>query len=138
MKPKILKTPPMSKDLISEWSRKNPMYINKKDERYAKHAKQLKTNGFSDSETWSLDSVVCRFILPRLIRFKELNNGYPCGLNSEKWNSMLDEMIFTFDWSLNCEEDKYDKLTEEEKKENWKRYEEGMKMFATYLRELWW
>ena len=114
------------------------MYINKSDERYEKHSKQLKTNGFSDSETWSLDSVVCRFILPRLIRFKALNNGYPCGLTSEKWNATIDMMMFAFEWSLNNEEDKYDKLTEEEKKENWKRYEEGMKMFATYFRDLWW
>ena len=48
MKPKILRMPPMPKDLISEWSHKSPMYIDKSDKRYKKHAKQLKTNGFSE------------------------------------------------------------------------------------------
>jgi hypothetical protein len=126
------------KDLVSEWSRKTPLYINKDDERYKKHAEQLKTIGFSDSETWSLDSVICKFILPRLIRFKELNNGFPGNLTHEKWDAILDQMIFAFDWSLNCEEDKYDKLTEEEKKTNWLRYEVGMQQFAKYFRDLWW
>ena len=138
MKPKILRMPPMPKDLISEWSHKSPMYIDKSDKRYKKHAKQLKTNGFSDSETWSLDSVLCKFILPRLIRFKTLNNGFPCALTSEKWDAILDQMIFAFDWSLNCEEDKYDKLTEKEKKENWLRYEVGIQQFSKYFRDLWW
>jgi len=128
----------MSKDLISEWSRKKPLYLKKDDERYAKHVKQLKENGFSDSETWSLDSVICKFILPRLIRFKTLNNGFPMGLTSGEWDAILDQMIFAFDWSLNCEEDKYDKLTEKEQKENWLRYEVGMQQFAKYFRHLWW
>ena len=128
----------MPKGLVSEWSCKNPLYINKDDKRYEKHAKQLKTNGFSDSETWSLDSVICKFVLPRLIRFKTLNNGFPGNLTSEKWDAILDQMIFAFEWSLNCEEDKYDKLTEEEKKTNWLRYEVGMQQFAKYFRDLWW
>lgn len=127
-----------SPNLTSEWSRKKPLYLKKDDERYDEHVKQLKTNGFSDSETWSLDSVICQFILPRLIRFKEVNVGFPGNLTMEKWNAILDEMIFAFDWSLNCEEEKYENLTDKEKNEKWKRYEAGMQTFATYFRHLWW
>lgn len=116
------------------------MYMEKGDARYEKHQKQLKRNGFSDSETWSLDSVICQFVLPRLKRFKELNNGFPGGydgMTAKKWDAILDEMIFAFDWSLTCE-DKYDDMTEEEKKKNWKRHEEGLQLFAKWFRHLWW
>ncbi len=57
------------------WSLKKPMYIDKTDKRYNKHMKQLKTVGFSDSETWSLHSTIAMFVLPRLIRFKEVTKG---------------------------------------------------------------
>ena len=124
----------------SEWSRKTPLYLEKTDKRYDKHDNQLKKRGFSDSETWSLDSVICEFVLPRLIRFKKLNNGFPGGgdMTFEKWNAAIDEMIFAFDWSLNCEEDKYDKLTQSQRDDNWKRYEAGMDSFSKWFRHLWW
>jgi len=131
----------LSKKLQSEWSLKKPLYVKKTDNRYARHVKQLKENGFSDAETWSLDSVVCKFILPRLIRFREIHNGFPGGwedINEHKWKEMLDKMIFAFDWSLNCEEDKYNGLSEEVITENWKRYQEGMDLFAKWFRHLWW
>ena len=51
---------------------------------------------------------------------------------------MLDQMIFAFDWSLNCEEDKYQHLTENEKKDNWNRYKVGMEQFSENFRQLWW
>jgi len=124
----------------SEWVRKDPLYINKKDDRYKSAVKQLKERGFCDSETWGLDATICKFILPRLIRFREINAGYPGGedMTSEKWDAILDQMIFAFDWSLNCEEEKYEKLTEKERKENWLRYEVGMQQFAKWFRHLWW
>lgn len=128
----------MAKNLISEWSRKTPLFLEKDDERYERHVKQLKEHGFSDAETWALDSVIAKFILPRLRRFKEVNNGFPCGLTSEKWNAILDQMIFAFDWSINCEEDKYKDLTTKEQNINWLKYEVGIQQFAKYFRDLWW
>lgn len=126
--------------MVSEWSRKDVLYLTQSDDRYTKYLEQLKTRGFSDSETWALDSVVCKFILPRLIRFKQLNHGFPWidGMTMEKWKAIIDEMIFAFDWSLNNEEDKYYSLTDEEKETNWKRYSDGMRLFAKYFRNLWW
>ena len=122
----------------SEWVRRLPLYLEKGDERYKKAQVQIKKFGFSDSETWGLDSVISMFILPRLIRFKELNNGFPIDFTSESWDAVLDEMIFAFDWSLNCEEEKYKGLTKEQQDENWKRYEAGMQLFAKWFRHLWW
>lgn len=59
-------------------------------------------------------------------------------MTAEKWDAMLDEMIFAFNWSLHCEDDKYDKLTADQQAANWKRYEEGMILFAKWFRHLWW
>lgn len=123
---------------VSKWKLTKPLYLNPKDERYAKHRQQLKDRGFADSETWSLDSVICEFILPRLIRFREIHNGYPMGLTDDKWNDILDKMIFAFDWSLNCEEEKYIGLSKSDQKVNWDRYKDGMQLFTEYFRHLWW
>jgi len=128
----------MSKKLTSRWSLKEPLYLEKTDKRYKKHFRQLKTQGFSDAETWGLDSVIAEFILPRLIRFKEVNMGFPGQLTSKQWDDYLDEMIFAFDWSLNHENEKYSKLTAEEQDKNWKRYEAGIELFAEWFRHLWW
>ena len=130
----------LSKKLQSEWSVKKPLYLDKKDRRYARHLKQLKTNGFSDSETWSLSSVIVDFVLPRLIRFKEINNGYPGGLTEESWDEILDKMIFAFQWIKedgNCGK-AYCKTSTEERKENNTKCAEGLKLFAEYFRALWW
>ena len=128
----------MSKKLTSKWSLKKPLYLEKTDKRYRRHIKQLKLNGFTDSETWGLDSVIAEFILPRLIRFKELNIGFPDVFTFDSWNDVIDKMIFAFDWSLNCDDEKYDNLSKEEQEINWKKYEEGMQLFAKYFRHLWW
>lgn len=130
----------MNKKLKSRWSLREPLFLKKTDKRYKRHLKQLQTNGFSDSETWSLYSTIAEFILPRLIRFKEVSPGYPYpgDMSQEKWDVVLDEMIFAFDWSLHNENDKYDNLSKEDGDKNWKRYEEGMKLFAKWFRHLWW
>jgi hypothetical protein len=117
-----------------------PLYLEKGDNRMGYMKKQLKKEGFCDSETWALYACVAEFILPRLQRFKEVTIAYPMGLTPEKWEAMIDEMIFAFDWTLNEEElhGKYSNLTKEEKDANWKRYENGMRLFGEWFRALWW
>ena len=128
----------LSIKLQSQWSVKKPLYIEKKDKRYERYLKQLKSNGFSDTETWSLYSVMAEFLLPRLIRFKEINCGYPLSLTEKQWDEILDKMIFAFQWSIAEESDKYDKVAEETIKANQKKCEEGLKLFSEYFRHLWW
>lgn len=131
---KIIKDP----NRHSKWSLKKPLFIKKDDKRYKRAVKQLKTYGFAYDETWALDSVICQFVLPRLICFREVLAGYPVGFSEKQWREALDQMIFAFDWSLNNDEDKYKNLTKEQQNENWKRYEEGMNLFAKRFRDLWW
>jgi hypothetical protein len=125
---------PMLKEK-SRWSLKKPMYLDKKDKRYKKHMAQLKKNGFSDSETWSLDSAIAEFIVPRLKRFKQLQNGFPMGLTEQQWDVIVDKMIFAFEFHLmkdNWSDNKAGFDAEYEK------YEEGLQLFTKWFGHLWW
>jgi hypothetical protein len=131
----------MKKEKIEKymWSIKKPMYIEKNDKRYKEHVKQLKKYGFSDTETWNLFGVIAEFVLPRLKRFKKVSNGYPGGeITEAKWNEILDKMIFAFEWSITYDNEDNSALSEKREKANWKRYEEGMELFAKWFMALWW
>jgi hypothetical protein len=66
--------------------------------------------GYSDSEIWNLDHTIVDFILPRLEAFKNYErHGFPildpkeqnepmpgCKEDEERWEYMLDEMIWSF------------------------------------------
>lgn len=127
----------LSKKLTSKWSLKEPLYIKKQDKRYKGLKNQLKANGFCDSETWALYSVIAEFVLPRLIRFRELNNGFPMGLTPEQWDNILDKIIFAFDWTLNdCSKENIN-ISQKERDKNYKKCEEGLQLFAKWFRYLW-
>ncbi len=86
--------------------------------REIKYFFQRSIRGFDESDLWSLDHTIVRFVLPRLIAFRNLRNGegpmgFPCGLlygwdgNSElstedndaqynEWLRIIDAMI----WSM--------------------------------------
>lgn len=86
-----------------------------------------------NSEVWSLDYTLSKFILPRLIKFKEINTmSYPCRLSGmEEWHQIIDKMIWSFDAHL-----KDNRNTNSLDKEN-KRFEEGMNLFSEYYCDLW-
>ena len=42
--------------------------------------------GFDDTETWHMDRTIALFIIPRLKKFIELNNGIPTGETVESYN----------------------------------------------------
>ena len=103
------------------------------------------TRGWDDSVTWNFDARMAEWILPRLKRFKELNNGYPGDLTWERWNEILDEMIWAFEYIANDGENRIftdDPLTREKEREEWnvaeKRVDDGLKLFGEYFRGLWW
>lgn len=105
------------------------------------------TRGFSDQVTWNLDYDMAKWILPRLKRFKELNNGYPDDLTSERWDEILDEMIWAFNYIANDGEGKIFTADTrpgafEKEREQWKaaekRVDEALKLFGEYFQALWW
>lgn len=130
--------PPISENLSSDWSLSKPLYLTKKDERYHAHLDQLKKHGFSDSETWSLYSVLCDFILPRLTRFRDIVPNYPHGITLEEWKIIIDKIRFSFYYSKNRDEDEFYNKLDDERQLDYQRYEEGMQLFAKWFQHLWW
>lgn len=115
-----------------------------------------------DEDLWDLHSTLAKIILPSLILFKERTHGYPntdredapadpryddkdledysVGYSPERWNHILDEMIFAFSYVVNESEIDQDRLIWTD----YKRYEErqarvanGLKLFGKYYRSLW-
>lgn len=101
-------------------------YANKgfKKERLKRFEKQYRERGFDDSVTYSLYSSLSKFVLPRLIRFKEIKNDTPMGLSELEWDVILDKMILFFESVVNAK-DEVDVI-------------EGFQLFQEYFFDLWW
>ena len=107
----------------------HPMYLNAEDEQYDKYKKQLDEDGFSDSELWNLDVTIAEFILPRLKRFRDYTQGWPCQRfdTFEDWQAAIDKMIESFEFVI--EDDCLGDGSEQ--------YQEGMDLFCSNFRGLW-
>ena len=122
----------------SKWTCKTPLYIDGGDRRWKKYQKQLDKNGFSDTETWNLSQNIAEFILPRLIRFKKITCAFPGGdITQEKWDKILDEMIFAFEWTIFMDYE-YQKLSVKQIKDNNDRCYNGLQLFSKYFFQLGW
>lgn len=96
--------------------------------RLAKLIEQIENHGWDDTETWSLDSTMKRYLSPRLKRFKELTIGFPSCLESfDDWLEILDDIIYWCD---------YDRLNGES--EGDERYKIGQNYFFKHFNSLWW
>lgn len=62
-----------------------------------KYKQQRFENGFDDTETWHIDHTLALFIIPRLKRFIEVNNGIPNGETVESYNEKLNFIISAFE-----------------------------------------
>lgn len=90
---------------------------------------QRLTRGWDDSDTWSLDVTIAKFVLPRLKRFKELNNGFPYEETQESWNEKLDDMIYAMEFELKqFDTNDYDM----------NRVNRGFELFGKHFHYLWW
>lgn len=74
------------------------------DEIYSKdptkkeqYRQQRFLNGFDDTETWHMDRTMALFIIPRLKRFIEVNNGIPNGETEESYNDKIRFIISAFE-----------------------------------------
>ena len=61
------------------------------------YKKQRDEQGFDDTETWHLDKTIALFLLPRLKRFIQVNNGVPSGETEESFNEKLNFIIKSFE-----------------------------------------
>lgn len=100
-----------------------------------------KKNGLSkitNEELNGLDFTLAKYILPRLIRFKDYNTmGHPSNFkNQEEWHNTIDKMIYSFKYVIDNNYKNIFKNTEEDKL-NYEKYKEGMTLFAEYFMDLW-
>ena len=131
--------------------------MNKRQRK--KYAKKKGTY-IPNKELWNLDLTICDWIIPRLIKFRELNFGYPCidrkifaetkemvYINFEDWKSILYEIILAFELirtdPIDIAEKRNIKITSEEEFENLcnernKKIERGLDLFKYYIQDLWW
>ena len=94
-------------------------------------------NGFDDTETWHIDRTMALFIIPRLKRFVEVNNGIPTGETVESYNEKLNFIISAFEnyYTTN----KYYESTDiEERKQLTNDVRKAVDYISKLWFELWW
>ena len=88
--------------------------------------------GFDDTETWHMDRTIALFIIPRLKKFIELNNGIPTGETVESYNEKLNFIISAFENYYVS--DKYFNSVDIEER---KKLTDDVRLAVEYLSKLW-
>ena len=89
-------------------------------------------NGFDDTETWHMDRTIALFIIPRLKKFIEINNGIPIGETVESYNEKLIFIINAFE-NYYATNKYYESVDDNERKQ----LTEDVKLAVEYLSKLW-
>ena len=98
-------------------------------------------------DTWDMDHTLALIIHPMLVQLKETKHGYPSNLTEERWNEILDEMIWAFkqktmdDWNdpyygpiVN---DEFEWVDYDGLKAHQERMSKAFEMFGKYYESLW-
>ena len=104
-------------------------------ERLDYFKKQREDNGFDDTETWHLDKTVALFLIPRLERFIQVNNGYPNGETEESFNQKLNFILKSFIEYYHNENDEVSLELEKERLSNAKK---AAALLGEIWFDLWW
>jgi len=89
-------------------------------------------NGFDDTETWHMDRTIALFIIPRLKKFIEINNGIPIGESVESYNEKLRFIINAFE-NYYATNKYYESVDDNERKQ----LTEDVRLAVEYLSKLW-
>ena len=89
-------------------------------------------NGFDDTETWHMDRTIALFIIPRLKKFIEINNGIPIGETVESYNEKLRFIINAFE-NYYATNKYYESVDDNERKQ----LTEDVRLAVEYLSKLW-
>ncbi len=104
----------------------------KEPEQKEKYRQQRFLNGFDDTETWHMDRTMALFIIPRLKRFMEVNNGIPLGETEESYDEKLRFIIQAFE-NYYATDQYYNSLDIEERK----KLTDDVRLAVEYLSKLW-
>ena len=88
--------------------------------------------GFDDTETWHMDRTMALFIIPRLKRFIEVNNGIPIGETEESYDEKLRFIIQAFE-NYYATDQYYNSVDIEERK----KLTDDVRLAVDYLSKLW-
>ena len=89
-------------------------------------------NGFDDTETWHMDRTIALFIIPRLKKFIQVNNGIPNGETIESYNQKLNFIISAFE-NYYATNKYYESVDDNERKQ----LTDDVKIAVEYLSKLW-
>ena len=89
-------------------------------------------NGFDDTETWHMDRTIALFIIPRLKKFIQVNNGIPNGETIETYNEKLNFIISAFE-NYYATNKYYESVDDNERKQ----LTDDVKIALEYLTKLW-
>ena len=104
----------------------------KEPERKELYRQQRFLIGFDDTETWHMDRTMALFIIPRLKRFMEVNNGIANGETEESYYEKLRFIIQAFENYYVT--DKYFKSVDIEERKN---LTDDVRLAVDYLSKLW-
>ncbi len=97
-----------------------------------KHRQRRFEYGFDDTETWHMDRTIALFIIPRMKRFMEVNNGIANGETEESYYEKLRFIIEAFENYYAT--DKYFNSVDIEER---KKLTDDVKQAVEYLSKLW-
>ena len=114
--------------------------------------------GYADIDVWNFDYRLMQLVARHVRVLRKTTNGHPASLTEEKWNAILDDIIFaaemyTSEFSdiclantleeYNFARDVYNKVYTDENdaefpdEETWRRSQRGIKYFKQYMFSLW-
>jgi len=97
-----------------------------------KHRQRRFEFGFDDTETWHLDRTMALFIIPRLKRFMEVNNGIANGETKESYYEKLRFIIQAFE-NYYVSDKYFNSIDIEERK----KLTDDVRLAVEYLSKLW-
>lgn len=128
-----------------------------------KYFLQRTFRGYDDLDKWNAGWYIARKAIPVLKAFREkfygtslkwhredrfgniveltkdevfINGEEPISLSEEEWRGVIDDIIFTFQFTLDQDEPD-NKFNEDEFNARYKRYKRGLKLFSIYYGNLW-
>jgi hypothetical protein len=93
--------------------------------------------GFDDTETWHMDRTMALFVIPRLKRFIEVNNGIPIGETVESYNEKLNFIISAFENYYDSDK-YYNSVDIEERQKLTDDVKKAVENLSKLWFELWW
>lgn len=104
--------------------------------KYFKHLWVVVPTFWGGSSIIFTKKYIAKIILSHLQRFQEIRKGYPSDLTDKKWNEIINEMIWGFEW---WSRDPYASPSfAQESPDNLVRAQSAIELFAEYYPNLWW